>query len=449
MGQDMSKTLRLILFLLFLLAFLVSAPLVVLYTAGYRLDLSHGRIVHTAVLNVSSIPRNATILIDGEEISDRTPAVIENVIPDEHEVRLEKTGYLPWSQVITFESREATFATDVVLFVDEPLSLIETLDVIDSSVSPDGTRLTYITQTSSWLEVWTTTGATESTKLLMRLPYSALATHTLSWSLTGTYLLLAQSKGSSQELSIARVDDGSAIELSNAIGKIDQFWWDASDDDLLYVSSTDEVLRLTLSRGETETLAYEAQRVQSFGDRDLFLTVSNNRTVLSFDEDGTASILTYLPLGSYEFVRGPAGLVSLYESDRHRLILLDPNNREQPIVLNEEVTLWSWNAAGDQLLSTSGYDLKRYLRFENKTETLTRLSEPIDRLAWYPHGTVAFFQSGGTTNAMRLEDPGGSTQVTLAEEVVGPFWLRGDGDTLYVVHETDEEDTIWMRTLHE
>lgn len=449
MNEDMSKALRTILFLLFLLAFLVSAPLVVLYTAGFRFDLDNSRIVHTAVLNISSIPRNATIFIDGKEMSDRTLAVIENMIPGEHDIRLEKTGYLPWSQTITFKSRQATFASDIVLFLDTSTALMESVNMIETSVSPDGSRLAYMTQASSWLEVWTTTGKTESTKLLMRLPYSPLSSHTLSWSLNDTYLLLSQSKGVSQEIAIARVDDGSAVTFADEVANIDTLWWDASRDDVLYVTTPEKILRLSLVSDETETLNKEAVRVQSYGERDVMITISNNRTVLSFVEDGTASILTYLPLGSYEFVRGPAGLVSLYEQNRHRLILLDPNNREQPIILNEEVTQWSWNTAGDQLLSTSGYDLKRYLRYENKTETLTRLSEPIDRLAWYPRGTVALYQSGGDTIAMRLEDPSGPTQEILAQEIAGPFWLGDEGDLLYLVNETDGEDGIYERLLQQ
>ncbi len=447
MERDMSKTLRTILFLLFVLAFLISAPLVVLYTAGYRFDLGNGKIVHTAVLNISSIPRNATITIDGETLSERTPSVIETITPGEHEVRLEKFGYLPWSQRMTFVSREATFASDVVLFLDTTLSQLQSVDLIQSSVSPDGSRLAYLTQASSWLEVWTTTGQTDSTKLLMRVPYSILKDYALSWSLTGRYLALETTSGPDKEVSITRVEDGSSIVLPTDLREVLDVWWDASDDEELYVSTGTDVVRVAISQGSTEKLNVEADRVQSFGERDLILTVSNHATVLSFEENDTASILTYLPLGSYEFVRGPAGLVSLYETDRHRLILLDPNNREQPIVLNEEVTQWSWDAAGNQLLFTSGYDLKRYDRSKNTTETLTRLSEPIERLGWYLKGTVALFQSHGLTRAMRLDDHASPTQETLAQEIAGPFWVSDDGNTLYLVNVTDEEDTIWMRAL--
>jgi hypothetical protein len=217
----------------------------------------------------------------------------------------------------------------------------------------------------------------------------------------------------------------------------------------LYTSSQDHITRWSLTDATHELLPYQAQRVQSFGERDVLLTASHDRMVLSLIEEGTASILTYLPLGTYEFVQGPAGFLSLYETTRHRLILLDPGNREQPIMLNEEAILWSWNRAGDQLLTTSGYDLRRYLRFENRSETLTRLSTPIDSLTWYPLGVTALYQSDGDTVAVRLNDPAGPTDVTLAQDMPGAMWLSQEGTELFVFHKTDGVDTLYRRALQQ
>ena len=127
----MSKSLRLFLFLLFLFAFLISAPILVLYTAGYRFDLTNGRIVHTAVLNISSEPRNASVLVDGTSYSDRTPAVLETILPGEHTVRLEKEGYLPWETVLDFESREAVVLGPIILFLDTTPELQQTIPGTD------------------------------------------------------------------------------------------------------------------------------------------------------------------------------------------------------------------------------------------------------------------------------------------------------------------------------
>ncbi|KKW31683.1 MAG: hypothetical protein UY76_C0052G0007 [Candidatus Uhrbacteria bacterium GW2011_GWA2_52_8d] len=213
MKTDMSKSLRLFLFLLFVAAFLISAPVVVLYTAGYRFDLTHGRIVHTAVLNISSEPRNATVLVDTAMYSDRTPAVLETILPGDHLVRLEKTGYLPWETTLSFESREARVMGPIVLFLEDEPHLQESLSAILVSSHEATNRFAYVTQQSSWLEVWMVEAADSQKKLLMRLPYTSTSTYSLSWSKDGIYIALKEQHGSRQDLSISRVSDGTAIDL--------------------------------------------------------------------------------------------------------------------------------------------------------------------------------------------------------------------------------------------
>lgn len=107
-------------FFLFAAGFLVSAPIVVLYTAGYRYHFGSGKIVQTGLLSVSSIPRGADIVVDGVLMSEKTPAAIDNIIPGMHEVRIEKSGYTTWQKTLDVYSKQTTFAREVVLFLDAP-----------------------------------------------------------------------------------------------------------------------------------------------------------------------------------------------------------------------------------------------------------------------------------------------------------------------------------------
>src|SRR3990167_4243959 len=194
--HDMSKPFRLILFLMFLFAFLISAPLIVLYTAGYRFDLSHGRIVHTAILNISSIPRNAMVFLDRLPSTDRTPAVINTIVPGEHLIELQKTGYLPWKTSVSFLSQEARILNDVVLFLDKQPEQEKLIGLMNLSINPKTDSFAYITQESSWLEVWRVHAEDAQKKLLMRLPYDPESAYALSWSSDGTFLSLERSKES-------------------------------------------------------------------------------------------------------------------------------------------------------------------------------------------------------------------------------------------------------------
>ncbi|MBM5789680.1 PEGA domain-containing protein [Candidatus Parcubacteria bacterium] len=109
---------RSMVFFLFLAGFLLSAPIVVLYTAGYRYHFGAGKIVKTGVLSVSSTPRGADILLNGARTAEKTPAVVSNVLPGAHKVRVAKNGYAPWQKTLDVYSKQTTFAREIVLFLD-------------------------------------------------------------------------------------------------------------------------------------------------------------------------------------------------------------------------------------------------------------------------------------------------------------------------------------------
>jgi hypothetical protein len=446
----MSKTFRLPIFLLFLLAFLITAPLVVLYTAGYRLDLSHGRIVHTAVLNISSVPRGANVLIDGEAYSDKTPSVIDTILPGEHLVSLEKDGYISWSKDISFDSREALVMGPVVLFLDDEAEVVEEISAISYSIEPNGAGLAYVSQESSWLEVWLQLKEDDGKKLLMRLPYDRMSNYSLDWSTDGQYLVLESAHGSLSELRIARADDGAVIEFDEPLSDVQEYWWNVEEDHELFARIDDELRLFSLSSDESTGIAFSAERMISRDQQDIVLTKSNNRVALSFQTGETASIITYLPLGDYEFVNGPDGLISLYESQHERLILIDTDNRDQPILLNEDVVYWEWNSANNRLVYTSGFDIKIYDRDEHQSRTLTRLSYPITKLGWYPEGSVVLYQSDGFTTALNLENNAVLSQEVLAEKLHAEYWLNEEADTMYFLMDTSGDLLVWWeRKLQE
>ena len=331
---DMSKPFRLILFLVFLFAFLISAPLIVLYTAGYRFDLSHGRIVHTAILNISSTPRNAMVLIDKIPSTDRTPAVINTIIPGEHLIELQKTGYLPWETSLSFLSREARILNDIVLFLDEQPKQEKIINPMSLSINPKTDSFAYITQESSWLEVWRVRVENGEKKLLMRLPYDAESRYRLSWSSEGTFLSLEQNKESQIQMTISHVSNGELIELPETKDPIDRVWWDVGTNDQLYVLSGNQLWRFSVSTQELTLLSFKASTIMSHSQQEVTLSPGNNKTVVSYQDGTTASIITYLPLGEYTFVETPRNLIGLHDDQRNRLILIDPIKKEQPILFN-------------------------------------------------------------------------------------------------------------------
>ncbi|MBU1126698.1 PEGA domain-containing protein, partial [Patescibacteria group bacterium] len=79
---------RQVLFWSFLTFFVIAAPAIVLYTAGYRYNFKNGQIVRTGVISVSSTPRNAKIYLDGNDTEKETPFVFKRIMPDVYEVSI-------------------------------------------------------------------------------------------------------------------------------------------------------------------------------------------------------------------------------------------------------------------------------------------------------------------------------------------------------------------------
>jgi len=119
------KTRRIIAFA-FIGVFCLAAPLLMLYSFGYRMNFQTFKFQKTGSVLVVSQPRGATIYLNGQKLFSATPAHINQLLPGEYSLRLEKQGYEPWSRTILVQSGQSTFAEELVLFsTAEPQKLTE------------------------------------------------------------------------------------------------------------------------------------------------------------------------------------------------------------------------------------------------------------------------------------------------------------------------------------
>src|SRR6185503_3670097 len=90
------------------LLFLILAPLVALYTSGFRIDFSDGSIAQTGILSATTSPDNATISVDGQP-RDTTPASIRFLKPGDYTVGISKEGYFSWQKRLSIKDGVVTW----------------------------------------------------------------------------------------------------------------------------------------------------------------------------------------------------------------------------------------------------------------------------------------------------------------------------------------------------
>lgn len=132
------------LFIISLFLFIVLTIYISLYATGYRLNLTwplnfSQLLQKTGMLILATKPEEATVNL--EKIGDqslfggknklteknyKTPVKIKDLLPGEYELKLELTGYWPYSKNINIYPGESTYVEDINLFKkDVPLKITD------------------------------------------------------------------------------------------------------------------------------------------------------------------------------------------------------------------------------------------------------------------------------------------------------------------------------------
>lgn len=115
----MTRKTRRIIFILFLIAFLILAPVIILYARGYSFDWDKKTIVATGGIYLKSLPSKAEIYIN-DKPKGKTNKLVGRLIPRIYEIKIIKQDYHPWQKELGVEARLVTKASDILLVPFNP-----------------------------------------------------------------------------------------------------------------------------------------------------------------------------------------------------------------------------------------------------------------------------------------------------------------------------------------
>ncbi len=131
-------------FMIFLiLNFFVIAPIILLYTIGYRYDSTTGGLRQTGVISVSAEPQDAIVTLDGVTQSGGLPLRIPKITPGDYTISMTKSGFLSWEKRISVAKKKTTYIKNIRLFAENeparlPLPLVKE-NIQQWTFSSDGT----------------------------------------------------------------------------------------------------------------------------------------------------------------------------------------------------------------------------------------------------------------------------------------------------------------------
>ncbi len=115
----MTKSTRTILFIFLAILFFLLAPLIVLYSLGWRMDWKNKKITQPGIFYFKIWPKNSIIYLNGK-LEKKTDfffgsALLENLMPGKYEVEIKKDGFYPWKKILEIKKREVTEAKNIIL----------------------------------------------------------------------------------------------------------------------------------------------------------------------------------------------------------------------------------------------------------------------------------------------------------------------------------------------
>jgi len=136
------KTKRLIINLLIIIFLAGGTFAAIQYAKGYRPNLKEGSFQGSGLLNVTSYPKSARVIIN-----DKLTTVTDDKLylyPGNYNIKIEKDGFHPWIKSVPLKS-ELVSSADARLFpiitATSPLTFYQ---VGNSVVNPDGTKIAYV-----------------------------------------------------------------------------------------------------------------------------------------------------------------------------------------------------------------------------------------------------------------------------------------------------------------
>lgn len=119
----MNKKLRTVLFIALVIIFLAISPAIIFYSQGYRFDFQEKKLLLTGGIYIKASQPAANVYIDNK-YTDKTGQLLsfdflaQNLLPNKHNIRIEKSGYRTWQKNLLVKEKMVTQAY-VVLFPEK------------------------------------------------------------------------------------------------------------------------------------------------------------------------------------------------------------------------------------------------------------------------------------------------------------------------------------------
>ena len=334
-GTKFRHPIRLAMLIIFITAFFVAAPVIILYTAGYRYDWQNGLLKETGAISIDVLPKNAGVYLNGIMLKSGMPVKLNNIAPASYSLRLTAAGYFDWTKNIEVKNKETTYIKEISLLKKTSPQMLIGGQINNLALSEDNNYILYSIGKSGSEELWLWSVRDKKSTFIQKLDMHE--TPALAWS-NGSYAIAASGQPPYAKLLIINAQDPlSAYDLAkNSVSAILKYQWD-EESGQLYFSTKNAIFSFSPASGQTNQISKNI-----YGDWYMIggklWTLQFNTTTKNFDVTKDAlgssshfnSIATPAGSGSqsqWRLLAAHQDTALLKNADQPQMILMSPDRQ--------------------------------------------------------------------------------------------------------------------------
>ncbi len=330
-------------------AFFVTASLVLFHAFGYRYSFERGIFIFSGSITVKTLPETVDIEVDGKLIPKKRLGILNNSIhitglmPGEHTLRIGAPGYAAWEKRVIIESGVSREFWNIILphttYPHDTLAATNFTERVFPHPT-ETTRFALIKKQNSETSLVFYNHRTGDTRQVFSLPESTFDENRKenlewSWFENGRYVILPLTVAGTSYHFIIDATNGSFFSLEERLGLSDihSVRWETDEShELLFVANKTLYRYGIRENGELNSLA-DGVVTYNLSDNKLYLLMDTNE-VWQEDDDRLVTITPALPL-----VGGIPITLNVYDEDRIALLEQTGERRLFLVYINPETGL--------------------------------------------------------------------------------------------------------------
>ncbi len=335
-GTKFTHQIRLIMLIIFLAAFFVISPIIILYTAGYRYDWQNGLLKETGAISIDVEPADAVVYLNGIKLQDKMPIRLNNIAPAKYSLRITMPGYYDWLKEIEVKNKQTNYTKEISLIKKNKPEILINGKINNYAISHNGRFIIYNVQNNKNSNTWLWDNNSRKTTLLSGLNSPEPAD--IHWAEKNNYVLIGDSALPYSRLVIINAENPSKqIDLVKNNASIKKFEWANTTDPQLYFSTKENIFTYSPTTAKSKIITkniYIDWHVENGQLWTMQTETSTNQFKITRDTLGFSSVFNRLDATEINPATGQSEVENLQiMAARQNTILLKNNKISQMILL--------------------------------------------------------------------------------------------------------------------